>query len=52
MINDLKTRGEWKIELLIAVNFWSFKYINEMCAMHSKSNNMEIIHGNKTDEII
>ena len=52
MISDLKTRGERKIELSIAINFWSFKYINEMCAMHSKSNNMEIINGNKTDEII
>ena len=45
MINDVKILGEWKIELIIEINF------NENFTMHTKSNNTEIMTGNKTDEI-
>ena len=37
-----------KIQLTVAVNFISSKDSNETRAMHSKSNNIEIIIGNET----
>ena len=40
MINDLKTKGEWKLQLSKAVSFMSFKNTNEICAMHTKSDNI------------
>ena len=52
IINDHKTQGEWKIHLTVAVNFFSSKDYEEICAMHSKSDNIEILFGNETDEII
>ena len=54
MINDLKILGEWKIELIIEINFMSSKDSgdsNENFTMHTKGNNTEIMTGNKTDEI-
>ena len=52
IINDNKTLGEWKIHLIIAINFCSSKDSEEMRTMHSKSDNIEILIGNKTDEIL
>ena len=52
MINDHKTQGEWKINLTIAINFFSSKDSEEVRNMHSKSDNIEILIGNETDEII
>ena len=52
IINDHKTKGEWKIHLRMAINFFSSKYFEEISTMHSKSDNIEILIGNKTDEII
>ena len=49
MINGLKTQGEWKIELPMAINFMSFKDSNETCTMHTKSNHIEIMIGNEPD---
>ena len=49
MINNLKTRGEWKIQLTIAINFPSSKDSKQTRTMHSKSNNIEIMIGNETD---
>ena len=46
-----KTQGEWKIQIKIAINFLSSKDTGEMRTMHSKSDNIEIIIGNETDEI-
>ena len=51
MINDLKTQGEWKIELTREINFMSSKGSKETRTMHTKSNNIEIMIGNETDEI-
>ena len=47
-----KTQGEWKTKLIISINFISSKDSDETRSMHTKSNNIEIIMGNKTDEII
>ena len=45
-----ETSSEWKIRLTMAINFTSFKDFNE--TMHTKSNNVEIMMGSETDEII
>ena len=52
MINDLKTQGERKIQSTIAINIFSSKNSRERRTMHSKSNNIEIVIVNETDEII
>ena len=64
IINDYETQGkleengeretesEWKIQLTMAINFISSKDSNETRTMHAKSNNVEIMMGNKTSEII
>ena len=52
MINDLKALGEWKIQLLMVTNFMSFKDTNETRILHKKCDNIEIMIGNETDEII
>ena len=52
MINDHKTRREWKIQLTMQINFISSKDSEETSTMHTKSHNIEIMMGNETDEII
>ena len=53
MINDHKNQSEWKILLTIAVNFISSKPdSDETCIMHTKSNNIEIMIGSDTNEVI
>ena len=52
IINDHKPKGEWKIHLTMAVNFFSSKDSEEIHTMHTKSDNIEILTRNETDEII
>ena len=58
MINDHKTRREWKQkrmvnnQLTMQINFISSKDSEETRTIHTKSHNIEIMMGNKTDEII
>ena len=47
-----ETSSEWKIQLTMAINFISSKDSDETRTMHTKSNNVEIIMGSETDEII
>ena len=47
-----KTSSEWKIQLTMAINFISSKDSDETRTMHTKSNNVEIMIGSNTDEII
>ena len=51
-VSDYKTQGEWKIQLLMAINFISFKVSGEIRTLHTKSQNIKTMMGNKTDEII
>ena len=51
-IIEHKTQSEWKIQLTMAVNFISSKDSDEIRTMHTKSNNVEIMMGSETDEII
>ena len=50
MINDHKTRRECKIPLTMQINFLSHKDSEETCTMYTKTCNIEITKGNKTDE--
>ena len=52
IINDHKTQGEWKIHLTMAINVFSSKDSDEIRIMHSKSDNIEILIGNETNESI
>ena len=53
MINDHKNEGEWKIQLSAKINFISSKPdSDETRIMHTKSDNIEIMIGSDTDEVI
>ena len=52
LINDKKKSGEWKIQLIMKINFISSKNFNETRDMHSKSDNYNIMVGANTNEII
>ena len=43
MIDDYKTRKEWKIKLTMEINFISSKDSEETCTMYTKSHNIEMI---------
>ena len=47
VINNHKTRGKWKIQLIIQINFISLE-TEEIRTMHSKSYNVEIMMGIET----
>ena len=47
-----KTSSEWKIQLTMAINFISSKDSDETRTIHTKSNNVEIMVGSETNEII
>ena len=53
LINDYKSKGEWKIQLTAQINFISLRPdSNETRVMHTKSDNEEFMNGSDTDEII
>ena len=53
MINDHKTKSEWKIQLTMAINLISFKPdFVETGIMYTKSNRIEIMVGSDTNEVI
>ena len=47
-----ETSSEWNIQLTMAINFISSKDSDETPTMHTKSNNVEIMMGSETDDII
>ena len=52
IVNYHKTQDEWNIQLTVEINSFLSKDSNEIRTMHSKSDNIEIMIGNETDEII
>ena len=52
MINDYKTRREWKIQLTMRINFISLENSKETCTMYTKSLDIEIMMVSETDDII
>ena len=45
MIDDYKSKGEWKIQIIMRIIFISFIDKNETQVMHTKSDNVEIMNG-------
>ena len=43
---------DWKIQLIMSINSTSFKYSDETRSMLTKSDNIEIMMGGETDDII
>ena len=52
MIDSKKNSGEWKIRLIMKINFISSGNFIESRDMYSKSDNFEIMMGANTNEII
>ena len=52
MINDYKSKGEWKIQLVMRVIFVSFIDKNETQVMHTKSDNVKIMNGTDTNDAV
>ena len=52
MIDDYKSKGEWKIQLVMRVIFVSFIDKNETQVMYTKSDNVKIMNGIDTNDAI
>ena len=52
IINDHVTKGEWEMQLSLPINFVSSKNSKETLIMYTNSDNIDIMIGNETDEII
>ena len=52
MIDDYKSKGEWKIQLVMRVIFVSFIDKNETQVMHTKSDNVKIMNSTDTNDAI
>ena len=52
MINDYKSKGEWKMQIIMKIVFVYFVDKNETHVMHTKSDNIEIMNGTDTREAI
>ena len=52
MINNYKSKGEWKIQITMRIIFVSFIDKNETQVMHTKSDNIEIMIGTDTSDTI
>ena len=51
-IINYKSKGEWKIQLSMQIIFVSFTNANETREMHTKSDNITIVSGIETDDVI
>ena len=52
MIDNYKAHSEWKIQLVMKINFISSLDINDTHIMHTKSDNIEVMNGIETNDII
>ena len=52
MIDNYKAHSEWKIQLIMKINFISSLDTDEIRTMHTKSDNIEIMNGIETNDII
>ena len=52
MIDNHKAHSEWKFQLIKQITFVSSLGKNEFCTMYIQSDNIEILIGNETDDII
>ena len=51
MTDNHKAQGEWKIQLVMKIIFFSSLDEDEIRTMHTKSNNIEIMSGIETNDI-
>ena len=52
VIDDYKSKGEWKIQITMRVSFISFIDKKQTQVMHTKSDNLEIMNGIDTSDAI
>ena len=52
MVNNQKTKGEWKVQPSMRVIFVSFTDASETSEMYTKSDNILIMNGTETEDII
>ena len=53
LINHYKNESEWKIQLILEINYISLKpRSDETRVMYTRSNNKEFVNGSGTDEVI
>ena len=52
MMDDHKAHGEWKIQLVMKINFISSLATDEFREMYTKSDNIEIMIGTETSDAI
>ena len=52
IIDNHKVHGEWKIQLIMRINFISSLDTDEFRIMYTRSNNAKIMMGTETDDII
>ena len=52
MIDDFKSKGEWKIQITMRIIFISFIDKNETQVIHTKSDNVKIVNGTDTSDAI
>ena len=52
MIDNHKAHSECKLQLMKQITFVSSLDTNEFCTMYIQSDNIEILIGNETDDII
>ena len=52
MIDDYKSKGEWKIQITMRIIFTSFIDKNETQVMHTKNDNVEIMNCTDTSDAI
>ena len=52
MINNHKTHSDWRIQLIMQINFISSLDTSEFRTIHTKSNCVEIINDTETNDII
>ena len=50
IIDDYKSKDEWKIQITMRIIFISLIDKNETQVMHTKSDNVEIINGTDNDD--
>ena len=48
--NDYETEGEWKIQLSMQINLVSSKDSDEICIVHAKSDNIDILMSSEMNE--
>ena len=52
MIDNHKSKGEWKIQLSMRMIFVSFTDANETRDLYTKSDNVTIMSGIKTEDVL